>query len=152
MSLSVGDLPITTAVAVIGTGFGGSVMASRLAEGGRDVCVLERGKAYPRGPSPVARPGHSGVVQRRRLREQALRARAAHRTRRGPARRRGVRIDAETLVAQDYRDAYAYLATAAPDGVPLDASATATTPHGSMHRTLPRLLRMAHDLAGHGQQ
>ena len=36
------------------------------------------------------------------------------------------RIDAETLVAQGYRDAYAYLATAAPDGVPLDATATAT--------------------------
>ena len=61
------------------------------------------------------------------------------------------RIDAETLVAQGYRDAYAYLATAPPDGVPLDASATATTLHGSMHRTLPRWLRMPHDLAGHGQ-
>ena len=56
MTLLVGHLPSTTDVLVIGTGFGGSVMASRLAEGGRDVCVLERGKAYPRGPSPAARP------------------------------------------------------------------------------------------------
>jgi len=34
-------------VLVIGSGFGGSVSAYRLAEGGRSVCVLERGKAYP---------------------------------------------------------------------------------------------------------
>ena len=31
-------------VVVIGSGFGGSVSAHRLAEGGRSVCVLERGK------------------------------------------------------------------------------------------------------------
>lgn len=52
MSLSVGDLPSTTDVLVIGTGFGGSVIAARLAEGGREVCVLERGKAYPPGSFP----------------------------------------------------------------------------------------------------
>jgi cholesterol oxidase len=34
---------------IIGSGFGGSVMAYRLAEGGRRVLVLERGKAYPPG-------------------------------------------------------------------------------------------------------
>ncbi|HEX5781233.1 MAG TPA: GMC family oxidoreductase [Solirubrobacteraceae bacterium] len=34
---------------VVGSGFGGSVMAYRLAEAGRSVCVLERGKAYPPG-------------------------------------------------------------------------------------------------------
>ena len=34
---------------VIGSGFGGSVMAYRLAEAGRRVCVLERGRAYPPG-------------------------------------------------------------------------------------------------------
>ncbi|MDQ4131675.1 MAG: GMC family oxidoreductase, partial [Actinomycetota bacterium] len=32
---------------VVGSGFGGSVSAYRLAEGGQRVCVLERGKAYP---------------------------------------------------------------------------------------------------------
>lgn len=34
---------------VVGSGFGGSAAAYRLAEGGRSVVVLERGKAYPPG-------------------------------------------------------------------------------------------------------
>lgn len=34
---------------VVGSGFGGSVTAYRLAAAGREVCVLERGKAYPPG-------------------------------------------------------------------------------------------------------
>ena len=34
---------------VVGSGFGGSAMAYRLAEAGRSVCVLERGRAYPPG-------------------------------------------------------------------------------------------------------
>jgi cholesterol oxidase len=37
---------------IVGTGFGGSVMAYRLAEAGLRVCVLERGKAYPPGSFP----------------------------------------------------------------------------------------------------
>ncbi|MBX6388202.1 MAG: GMC family oxidoreductase, partial [Frankia sp.] len=45
---------------VVGSGFGGSVTAFRLAEAGRDVLVLERGQAYPPGsfartPQGVAR-------------------------------------------------------------------------------------------------
>ena len=36
-------------VIVVGSGFGGSVMAYRLAEAHRRVCLLERGKAYPPG-------------------------------------------------------------------------------------------------------
>jgi len=38
---------------VVGSGFGGSVTAYRLAEDGRSVCVLERGKPYP--PDSFAR-------------------------------------------------------------------------------------------------
>ncbi len=37
---------------IVGSGFGGSVMAYRLAEAGLDVCVLERGRAYPPGSFP----------------------------------------------------------------------------------------------------
>jgi len=39
---------------IIGSGFGGSVTAYRLAEAGLSVCVLERGKAYPPGEFPRA--------------------------------------------------------------------------------------------------
>lgn len=37
---------------VVGSGFGGSVAAYRLAEAGLGVCLLERGKAYPPGSFP----------------------------------------------------------------------------------------------------
>src|SRR5678816_2183187 len=37
---------------IIGSGFGGSVMAYRLAEAGLRVCPLERGKAYPPNSFP----------------------------------------------------------------------------------------------------
>ena len=37
---------------VVGSGFGGAVTACRLAEAGRRVLVLERGKAYPPGSFP----------------------------------------------------------------------------------------------------
>jgi cholesterol oxidase len=37
---------------VVGSGFGGSVMAYRLAEAGLQVCLLERGKIYPPGSFP----------------------------------------------------------------------------------------------------
>jgi cholesterol oxidase len=39
-------------VVIIGSGFGGSVMAYRLADAGLRVCVLERGQAYPPGSFP----------------------------------------------------------------------------------------------------
>jgi cholesterol oxidase len=37
---------------VVGSGFGGSVLAYRLAKAGKSVCVLERGRAYPPGSFP----------------------------------------------------------------------------------------------------
>ncbi|MDQ6838334.1 MAG: GMC family oxidoreductase [Actinomycetota bacterium] len=39
-------------VVVVGSGFGASVIAFRLAEAGERVCVLERGSAYPPGSFP----------------------------------------------------------------------------------------------------
>ena len=39
-------------VIVVGSGFGGSMTAARLAEAGLSVCVLERGKAYPPNSFP----------------------------------------------------------------------------------------------------
>ncbi|MEO7421420.1 MAG: GMC oxidoreductase [Ornithinibacter sp.] len=42
---------------VVGSGFGGSVSAYRLAEGGRSVVVLERGRSYPPGSFPRSPSG-----------------------------------------------------------------------------------------------
>lgn len=47
MASSVGGAPEHFDAVVVGSGFGGSVTAARLAEAGWSVCVLERGKAYP---------------------------------------------------------------------------------------------------------
>jgi cholesterol oxidase len=52
MGLEVGGVPSDTEFLVIGSGFGGSVVAERLAAAGRDVCVVERGKSYPPGSFP----------------------------------------------------------------------------------------------------
>jgi len=44
---------------VVGSGFGGSVSAYRLAEAGRSVCLLERGKPFPPGSFPRSPHGLS---------------------------------------------------------------------------------------------
>ena len=59
---------------IVGSGFGGSVMAYRLAQAGLEVCLLERGKAYP--------PGSSRDSPRRGLSKR----RTARFTRSGPLR------------------------------------------------------------------
>jgi choline dehydrogenase-like flavoprotein len=45
---------------VIGTGFGGAVAACRLAQAGKNICILERGRRYGRGdfPRPAERADH----------------------------------------------------------------------------------------------
>ncbi len=56
MSLHVGDVPTSTDVLIVGSGFEGAVVAAKLAERNIEVCVVERGKAYPPGSFPRA-PG-----------------------------------------------------------------------------------------------
>ena len=45
-------LPEHVSTLVVGSGFGGAVTAYRLAEGGHDVMLLERGRSYPPGSFP----------------------------------------------------------------------------------------------------
>jgi cholesterol oxidase len=50
--VSAGGAPEYFDAVIVGSGFGGSVSAARLAEAGWRVCVLERGKSYPPGSFP----------------------------------------------------------------------------------------------------
>ena len=52
MVLLKGEPPDEADVVVVGSGFGGSVVAARLAAKGSTSAVLERGKAYPPGSFP----------------------------------------------------------------------------------------------------
>lgn len=47
-----GKVPEHFDAVIVGSGFGGSVSAARLADAGWRVCVLERGKSYPPGSFP----------------------------------------------------------------------------------------------------
>jgi cholesterol oxidase len=50
-------------VVVIGSGYGGSIAASRMARAGRNVCVLERGKEFQPGEYPDTEPTALGETQ-----------------------------------------------------------------------------------------
>ncbi len=50
-------------VVVVGSGYGGSIAASRLARAGRNVCVLERGKEFQPGEYPDTEPTAMGETQ-----------------------------------------------------------------------------------------
>lgn len=52
LSLPLTELPDHSQVVVVGTGYGGSITASRLARAGRSVCVLERGREVRPGEYP----------------------------------------------------------------------------------------------------
>ena len=52
MGLQIGPSTKQVDYLVIGSGFGGSVMTATLAEAGKNVCLFERGKAYPPGSFP----------------------------------------------------------------------------------------------------
>lgn len=43
---------------VVGSGFGGAAVACRLAQAGRRVAILERGKEYPLGRGEITKTGH----------------------------------------------------------------------------------------------
>ena len=52
LSSSLSELKSHYEVLIIGSGYGGSVAASRLSQSGKQVCVLEKGKEIPLGKFP----------------------------------------------------------------------------------------------------
>ncbi|HGG59556.1 MAG TPA: hypothetical protein ENK26_06505, partial [Gammaproteobacteria bacterium] len=69
LSSSPGDLAERYAVVVVGSGYGGGVVAARLARTGQSVCVLERGEEIPIDGFPATREAlrdrFQGVMERR---------------------------------------------------------------------------------------
>ena len=52
LSSSIGNIQDHYTVVVVGSGYGGSIAASRMARAGQQVCVLERGKEFQPGEYP----------------------------------------------------------------------------------------------------
>src|SRR6266850_6356831 len=52
LSLPIDQIRSNYDVVIIGSGYGGSIAASRLARAGQDVCVLERGREFLDGEFP----------------------------------------------------------------------------------------------------
>ena len=63
LSDSTGRLEDEYEVVVVGSGYGGSVIAARLAEQGRSVCLLERGKEWQPGDFPDTFKELSGNIR-----------------------------------------------------------------------------------------
>ena len=59
------ELPKDLDIVVVGSGYGGAVTATRLAEAGRPICLLERGKEWTIGGFP-----DTGKELRRSLRKK----------------------------------------------------------------------------------
>ncbi len=64
--LATEDLPTECAVAVVGSGFGASVAAARIAAATDDVVVLERGDEWPPGTFPTDLAGIRSALRSRR--------------------------------------------------------------------------------------
>ena len=52
LSSPIGDIKDHYTVVVVGSGYGGGIAASRMARGGQQVCLLERGKEFQPGEYP----------------------------------------------------------------------------------------------------
>src|SRR6476659_11244576 len=53
------------ATIVVGSGYGGAITAARLAEAGRPVCLLERGREWIPGEFPDTGKGLAAAVRRK---------------------------------------------------------------------------------------
>ena len=63
MSLDHASIKPTYDVVVVGSGYGGSIAASRCARAGQSVCVLERGKEWLPGEFPESFLAASKEIQ-----------------------------------------------------------------------------------------
>ncbi len=63
ISKSVEQIKVEYDVIVIGSGYGGSIAASRLSRAGQKVCLLERGKEFAKGDFPEEELDASGEMQ-----------------------------------------------------------------------------------------
>src|SRR5512141_1257543 len=53
LSSNIEDIQAYYPVVIVGSGYGGAILASRLARAGQRVCVLERGKEFSPGEFPT---------------------------------------------------------------------------------------------------
>ena len=63
LSKSLSDLKDHYTVVVVGSGYGGSIAASRFARAGQSVCLLERGQEFLPGEFPRTLPDAAKEIQ-----------------------------------------------------------------------------------------